>query len=159
MGEQSLAPVERLSERQRECLRLVYQRFTSKEIGLRLGVAPDTVDQHIKRAMRTLGTGSRAEAARLVFVYDQGDTQRLGTQSEAIAPALPTAAQAGQDEGLLGTIKQFFALPPIGGPNEHLTAAKTLRLIAQLALLLGVATAIVVVMFFWVMEHLIELSR
>lgn len=158
MGELSLAPVERLSDRQRECLRLVYQRFTSKEIGLKLEVAPDTVDQHIKRAMRTLGTGSRAEAARLVFVHDQGDTQLLGTQSETIALAPSSAAQAVQDEGS-GYIKRFFVLPPIGGPNEHLTAGKTLRLIAQLALFLGVATAIVVVMFFWVMEHLIELSR
>ena len=159
MGELSLAPVERLSDRQRECLRLVYQRFTSKEIGLKLEVAPDTVDQHIKRAMRTLGTGSRAEAARLVFVHDQGDTQLLGTQSETIALASSNAAQAVQDEGSLGHFKRFFVLPPIGGPHEHLTAGNTLRLIAQLALFLGVATAIVVVMFFWVMEHLIELSR
>ncbi|MDO7836970.1 helix-turn-helix transcriptional regulator [Sphingobium sp. HBC34] len=159
MGELSLAPVERLSDRQRECLRLVYQRFTSKEIGLKLEVAPDTVDQHIKRAMRTLGTGSRAEAARLVFVHDQGDTQLLGTQSETIALTPPNTAQGVQNEGSLGHLKRLFVLPPIGGPNEHLTAGKTLRLIAQLALLLGVATAIVVVMFFWVMEHLVELSR
>jgi len=159
MDELTLERVERLSERQRECLRLVYQRFTSKEIGLKLGVAPDTVDQHIKRAMRTLGTGSRAEAARLVFVHDQGDTQLLGTQSQPIAPAPPNVAQAAQNEGLLGHFKQFFVLPPIGGPNENLTAGTVLRLIVQLALFLGVATAIVVVIFFWVMEHLIELSR
>jgi DNA-binding CsgD family transcriptional regulator len=59
------AGLDRLSSGQRDCLSLVAQMMTSKEIGRRLGISPHTVDERLKRAVATLGTATRFEAARM----------------------------------------------------------------------------------------------
>ena len=56
--------LDRLTRRQRECLELAAQHFTSKEIGRRLDIAPKTVDRHIEEAVRKLGALDRAAAVR-----------------------------------------------------------------------------------------------
>ena len=58
--------IEQLTPGQIECLVLVQQNLTSKEIGPRLGISPHTVDQRIRIALRTLGCKRRAHAAQLV---------------------------------------------------------------------------------------------
>ena len=58
--------VARLTEGQRECLALVDQHLSSKEIALRLGISPHTVDQRIRQALHILGVERRGEAARVV---------------------------------------------------------------------------------------------
>ena len=60
------ARVARLNEGQRQCLALVDQHLSSKEIALRLGISPHTVDQRVRRALQILGVERRGEAARLV---------------------------------------------------------------------------------------------
>ena len=55
-----------LTEKQRECLRLVYAHMSSKEIAKQLGVEPGTVDQYVKTAMRILGVSERRAAARIL---------------------------------------------------------------------------------------------
>ena len=57
---------ENLSEGQRICLRMVQLQMTSKEIARELGISSHTVDQRIRFAMRTLGAGSRTEAALIL---------------------------------------------------------------------------------------------
>ncbi len=51
---------------QLECLRLVSQNYSSKEIARRLGISRFTVDQRLRFACQKLGVASRFEAARLV---------------------------------------------------------------------------------------------
>jgi DNA-binding CsgD family transcriptional regulator len=63
--------VDRLTERQRECLRLVYQHMKSKDISRVVGVSPHTVDMRLRHAIRTLGVNSRIEAARLLAQHEQ----------------------------------------------------------------------------------------
>ena len=58
--------IEQLTPGQIECLRLVQQNLTSKEIAPRLGISPHTVDQRIRIALRTLGCKRRTHAAQLV---------------------------------------------------------------------------------------------
>lgn len=60
----------RLTEQQRVCLRMVYSHLTSKEIAPRLGIEPNSVDQHIKAAMRTLGVSDRRTAALMLAQYE-----------------------------------------------------------------------------------------
>lgn len=67
--------VSRLSEGQRDCLRLVHQLMTSKDIARQLGVSNHTVDMRIRTALKTLDVTSRAEAARLVAAYDEAQGQ------------------------------------------------------------------------------------
>jgi DNA-binding CsgD family transcriptional regulator len=58
---------DRLTDRQRECLRLIYTHHSIKEIARLLGLSEDGVKWHLREARETLGVGRSAEAARLVF--------------------------------------------------------------------------------------------
>ena len=51
---------------QLDCLRLVDQHLSSKEIAGELGISPHTVDQRIRHALQILGVERRTQAARLV---------------------------------------------------------------------------------------------
>ncbi len=60
------SPVETLTHRERECLRLVASGYSSKQIAPLLSLQPKRVDKVIDAANRKLGVSSRMEAARLV---------------------------------------------------------------------------------------------
>ena len=62
----SASRVTRLSQGQIDCLLLVDQHHSSKEIAVRLGISSHTVDQRIRGALEKLGVERRGEAARLV---------------------------------------------------------------------------------------------
>ena len=55
--------VGRLSEGQKDCLRLVLAHMTSKEIARHLGISSHTVDQRLRYAIRILGARTRMQAA------------------------------------------------------------------------------------------------
>lgn len=96
----------RLTDQQRQCLRLVYQHLSSKEIAPRLGVEPGTVDQYIKAAMRTLGVSERRAAARMLAEHERAGDQPLVYQSPDIAPdgrsAIIATSTEGRPEALSG---------------------------------------------------------
>jgi len=79
--------IERLTEKQRECLRLVFMHRSSKEIARELGLGVDAVDQRIKTAMRTLDVESRTDAAVILARHEGiGPYQRLVYQLPDVAP-------------------------------------------------------------------------
>jgi DNA-binding CsgD family transcriptional regulator len=81
--------IARLSLGQRQCLELVNQHLSSKEIALRLGISPHTVDQRVRQALQILGVDKRGEAARLVAGAENGDDpayQRLIHQPPYLDP-------------------------------------------------------------------------
>lgn len=65
----------RLTTKQRQCMRLVVLRKSSKEIARELGISKPTVDQRIASARQILGAQNRDEAAiiygRHMGVYDR----------------------------------------------------------------------------------------
>jgi len=65
------ARLNRLTEQQRVCLRLVYAHMTSKEIAPLLGIEPGSVDQHIKGAMRILDVADRRSAAKMLAEHEK----------------------------------------------------------------------------------------
>ena len=75
--------VARLSPGQLDCLRLVAQHLSSKEIAAELGISPHTVDQRIRQSLQILGVERRAQAARIVDQYSE-PYQRLIHQSPYI---------------------------------------------------------------------------
>jgi DNA-binding CsgD family transcriptional regulator len=81
--------VERLSSGQLDCLRLVDQHWSSKEIAAELNISPHTVDQRIRQALQILGVERRTQAARLVAQHS-GPYQRLIHQSPYIEHTSPT---------------------------------------------------------------------
>ena len=83
--------IARLSAGQLDCLRLVDEHLSSKEIATELNISPHTVDQRIRGALHVLGVDRRSQAARLVSQH-RGPYQRLIHQSPYIEPG-PTSAQ------------------------------------------------------------------
>ena len=77
------ARVTRLSAGQLDCLRLVDQHLSSKEIAAELDISPHTVDQRIRGALHILGVERRSQAARIVAQYS-GPYQRLIHQTPHI---------------------------------------------------------------------------
>lgn len=96
----------RLTDKQRECLRLVYAHLSSKEIAPRLGVEPGTVDQYIKAAMRILGVADRRAAARMLAEHEARIGQPLVYHPLDIAlvgdPAMFGPSTGGQRNATFG---------------------------------------------------------
>ena len=88
-----LQRIARLSPGQLDCLRLVDQHLSSKEIAAELKISPHTVDQRIRQALQILAVERRTQAARLVAQYS-GPYQRLIHQT----PHIEGDAQAGHPE-------------------------------------------------------------
>lgn len=59
-----------LSARERDCLRLILENHTSKEVGRQLGISHTSVDTHVRRARAKLGLRDRYEAARLLADWE-----------------------------------------------------------------------------------------
>ena len=91
------SPVARLSKGQLDCLLLVDQHLSSKEIAVELGISSHTVDQRIRGALQILGVERRSQAARLV-AQERGPYQRLIHQS----PHIEGGSNPGQSEGAVG---------------------------------------------------------
>ena len=86
--------VARLSAGQLDCLRLVDQHLSSKEIAVELGISPHTVDQRVRGALQILGVERRTQAARLVAQVS-GPYQRLIHQSPHVEPGQSTVQPMG----------------------------------------------------------------
>ena len=97
MDHPDIRPVDRLTKGQADCLRLVAQHLSSKEIALRLGISSHTVDQRIRGALQVLGVERRSQAARMLIEGDQRATayQPLIHQPPYIAEPDNIAHQSG----------------------------------------------------------------
>ena len=103
--------VARLTAAQLDCLRLVDQHLSSKEIAAELGISPHTVDQRIRQSLATLGVDTRKHAARIVAQYS-GPYQRLIHQS----PYIPDEAHSGHPEAAVGNqIRHADRAGEVGG--------------------------------------------
>ena len=105
--------VARLSPGQLECLRLVDQHLSSKEIAARLDISPHTVDQRIRGALQILGVERRAQAARIVAQYGE-PYQRLIHQSPHVE--LPPVSRH-PDQAISHQIRHADRAGGAGGPS------------------------------------------
>lgn len=122
--------VERLTERQKDCLRLVAQGYTSKEIGRALDLSPSTVDNHILAAVQATGSLNRGDAARLLARSET--RQNLPRELQEVAKPAETGAfgATAADQASAIPHRTAWSLPPIGGQRNELDAAeKTLRIV------------------------------
>ena len=74
----------RLAPRHRECLRLVRQLKSSKQIAAELGIAPGTVDGYLTEAAEIIGVRGRAAAANALAEHE-------AALSSSNIPAVPPA--------------------------------------------------------------------
>ena len=80
--------IQKLTEAQRVCLRMVLLHLSSKDIARELGISPHTVDQRLRMAIQALGVANRFEAARFLAKYEGAPTYQSAVyQSPHVAPA------------------------------------------------------------------------
>jgi DNA-binding CsgD family transcriptional regulator len=80
-----------LTPKERECLRLVAQQLSSKEIARELGISKASVDTYCNRARAKLGVSSRRAAAQIV-VEDEAGLAPPAAGRGASAPTFASAA-------------------------------------------------------------------
>lgn len=89
---------ERLTEGQKECLRLFHARFEVKDIARRIGRSPVTVHQRLAAARKHLGVDRSVEAARLLFEHERDEPDREGQATlvvHAETDGFPTSPDSG----------------------------------------------------------------
>lgn len=89
-----IARFDHLSRRQQQCLRLVRDGMTTKEIAAAIGLSPSTVDSYIADAVKAVGASDRRAAAR-AFVDRDAIPEQSGPGFPRLvedAPLAPTPA-------------------------------------------------------------------
>src|SRR3954451_24168450 len=112
-GDAMAERVARLTPGQLDCLRLVDQLLSSKEIAAELNISPHTVDQRIRQALHILGVERRTQATRIVAQYS-GPYQRLIHQS----PHIHGESQSGHPEAAVShQIRHADRAGKVGGAS------------------------------------------
>ena len=119
---ESLGPrVERLTPRERECLRLVSLHLSSKEIARQLAISQHTVDGHLDEARRKLGAPTRRDAVRILVQSEEGRSPppNSGGEKQRSSSDLPPPS-GGETPGLGGA--------PAAAPTDgHVLRSTLLR--------------------------------
>ena len=109
--------VAKLTAKQRECLHLVVQRKSSKEIARILNISKPAVDQRLDSARRKLDVMTRDEAA-IVFARAAGDYDRIIYDPTY----LPSSSDFGEKPGQSRRSESFIledAAIPYGLNTSH----------------------------------------
>lgn len=131
----------RLTDRQRDYLRQVFQHRNSQAIAFAAGVSARAVDKQLQLAKDLIGTTSRFEAARLFAEYEAGVE---GFYPASVAPSrrpfwplpMPLPATARSTNEL--TWRQVLAWGVIIAVSAPMAITVAAMLIIALALLFGV---------------------
>lgn len=126
--------LEKLSAREKDCLRLVLTTDAHKQIAFQLGISTNTVDGHLKSAMRKLGVSSSVRAARMLAAHEDAAAppQSWGDHPPPLPgvdhAALPgsSTAEARPRGTVWGSMRRWLRLPArraFGGDND-LTVAQ-----------------------------------
>lgn len=140
---------DRVTEAQREALRLVLTRRNSKEIAQTLGISPHTVDKRLERAVATIGATNRFDAARILSEHEgrevaPGIYEPFVYQSPDIVP-LAGSDMVGPSEGLAqgggsqGARAPWLPIRPRGGRYNTLSLWQRLAWIGLIPVALAVA--------------------
>lgn len=126
--------IAKLSDVQKQCLRLVAKGRSSKEIAPLVGLTHQTVDQYLHRARVALGAVNRREAARIF-----AETERASPFKEfELKPApVENPAESVIYDSLIEQPQRpagLFGFPSTGGTLNDLSPAQRLISISKIAL-------------------------
>lgn len=137
--------ISKLSDVQKQCLRLAGEGRSSKEIAPLVGLSHQTVDQYLHRARLALGAENRRDAARMFADFERGTPFK---QFEL----KPKGVVLQQDSGIseAQTMSQqsslfMLGLPQVGGPPNDLNLPQRLLAIGKIALLLMIMVMAMVI--------------
>lgn len=110
--------ISKLTDGQRDCLRLVHAHYQIKEIAAALKIAPSTVNARLERARRTLGAHNSNEAARMLAQHEE--RQGLWIPPIGSSTPIPQAAVSRQDRPITGSKGHGDAVLADGGATVAL---------------------------------------
>lgn len=112
--------LDRLTEKQRDCLRLIGRGFRGYEIAQRLGISETAVTERLRDARRTLDVPSSIAAARLLEGYE-AQTIKAGDNFSGLVPQAPSDRKAvpGSDLESPADLLQEAMAPYIATLREH----------------------------------------
>lgn len=114
----------KLTEREKEVLRLWLERKTAKEIAIELGVSHHAVEKRLKMARFKLGVASSLEAARILSEEER--YQRAGAHPPDVPIRRTTAQGNGSQIKLTGAaIMITFALATLALAAQSTSSAET----------------------------------
>ena len=95
------APVDRLTPRQKDCLRLAYYRLRGGEIAAELDLSSETVKTYLKQARDLLGANTSTGAAQILARHEGVPPPPKRGHPSLVMPPLPevhapVAPEAGQ---------------------------------------------------------------
>jgi TonB family protein len=85
--------LDRLTEREREALRLLARGHDAKSIAADLDLSVHTINERLREVRRKLGVSSSREAARLLLTHESGDAAKFSADKE-----IGVADSLGDDE-------------------------------------------------------------
>lgn len=139
--------IARLSDAQKQCLRLAAEGRSSKEIAPLVGLTHQTVDQYLHRARVIMAAENRREAARIFAEIDRATPFK---EFELKPDDVEITTETGISEGPAERQRvepKLLGLPPIGGPSNDLTLSQRLMAIGKIALYLTIIVLAVIVLF------------
>lgn len=92
----SIGGVQKLTQRQKEILRLLLDGFDAKSAGRHLGISVHTVNEHLSEARRHLGVSSSREAARILRQAESTPPKNLGPEELGVVDPLSRRPWSGQ---------------------------------------------------------------
>lgn len=156
MANERAEDISRLTEKQKECLRLVAKNLNTKQIARQIGKSDHAVDQRIRQALRALGVADRFQAARILTKVEAAATyQPLIYQSEGVAEPTKTALfeEQGSTEAMAAQVREAGPrIPPLGGSDNDLDLQQRIKLVLTIALMLGGTMAAIVAAGLWMMS-------
>jgi DNA-binding CsgD family transcriptional regulator len=123
-----------LTPRERQCLRLVAQFKTSKEIERELGIAKSTVDGYLADAVRKLGARDRRQAALLLAEHEGKPTQAESGGDPARVVVMAAEAPIPAAQGGSGDWRAVLPLRRKDARHNPLSPLRRLLWIVLLAL-------------------------
>lgn len=115
----------KLTDGQKECLRLVYRHLSSKDIARELGISPHSVDARLRSAIRAMGVATRIDAALRLAAHEAGAPYQSPVyQSPYVAaPAASVMLASDNDTGQdTDEERDFYRLPEHDGPHARRVA-------------------------------------
>lgn len=145
-----------LTEGQKDCLRLVNDHLTSKEIARILQISPFTVDQRLDAAKKKMGVSSRREAAKIFAeagdrtIYQQTIYQNGSFSSEMDGPN--NIEPSNRVAQTFKAFSQLMPVPPIGGERHNLSKKEIIRQSISIAFVGSIAVIIITIFLIGVMR-------
>lgn len=115
----------KLTDGQKECLRLVYRHMSSKDIARELGISPHSVDARLRSAIRAMGVATRTDAALRLAAHEAGAPYQSPVYQSPHVAAAAASVMLGPDNDTgpnTDEERDFYRLPDMEGVRARRVA-------------------------------------